>query len=44
MKKTIFSLVIAAVAIGSMSSAFADNHHRCHKVKVHHHWETRCHH
>jgi hypothetical protein len=46
MKKVLLALVAVAAGIGSMSSAFAyDNHHLvCHKVRVHHHWEKRCHH
>jgi predicted HAD superfamily Cof-like phosphohydrolase len=47
MKKILFALAFAAVAVGSMSSAFADEYHHhhpvCHNVKVHHHWEKRCH-
>ncbi|SOE96375.1 hypothetical protein SAMN05414139_09313 [Burkholderia sp. D7] len=46
MKKTILALVTAALTLGAFSSAYADDghHHRvCHKVKVHGHWQNRCH-
>ena len=46
MKKAILALAVAAVALGAIAPAYAyDEHHRpvCHKVKVHHHWEKRCH-
>ncbi|OYD75345.1 UNVERIFIED_ORG: hypothetical protein BDU10_0380 [Burkholderia sp. CF145] len=44
MKKVVLALVAAAAGFVSMSSAFAnDYHHECHKVRVHHHWEKRCH-
>jgi hypothetical protein len=45
MKKVLLALVAAAAGMGSISSAFAYDHHEvCHKVRVHHHWERRCHH
>jgi hypothetical protein len=46
MKKVLLALVAVAAGMGSISSAFAyDYHHEvCHKVRVHHHWERRCHH
>jgi hypothetical protein len=47
MKKVVLALAAAVVGfVGMSSSAFAyDNHHHpvCHKVRVHHHWEKRCH-
>ena len=46
MKKVVLALVAAVAGFTGMSSAFAyDNHHHpvCHKVRVHHHWENRCH-
>jgi len=45
MKKTVLALITAALTLGAFSSAYAnDPHHRvCHKVKVHDHWQTRCH-
>jgi hypothetical protein len=46
MKKLILSLAAAAVTLGCVAPAFAApyHHHReCHKVRVHHHWENRCH-
>jgi hypothetical protein len=45
MKKLVFAVLLAATSVLSVNSAFADEmHHRvCHKVKVHHHWENRCH-
>ncbi|WP_197500376.1 hypothetical protein [Caballeronia udeis] len=46
MKKTLLALVAAALTLGALSPAFAadDHHHRvCHKVKVHGHWQNRCH-
>jgi hypothetical protein len=44
MKKVVLALVAAAAGFMSMSSAFAYDHHlECHKVRVHHHWEKRCH-
>ena len=45
MKKVLLALALAAVTVGVISPAYADDHHHpvCHKVKVHHHWEKRCH-
>lgn len=46
MKKTMLALVAAAMTLCAFSPAYAyDEHHHpvCHKVKVHHHWEKRCH-
>ncbi|SEF13094.1 hypothetical protein SAMN02787142_7982 [Burkholderia sp. WP9] len=44
MKKLILALVTTVVTAGATLPAYAyDNHHHCHKVKVHHHWEKRCH-
>jgi hypothetical protein len=46
MKKILLALTFAAVSVGAMTSAFADDHDHhhpvCHKVKVHDHWEKRC--
>ncbi|MEI6001833.1 hypothetical protein H3V53_33185 [Paraburkholderia bengalensis] len=45
MKKVVLALIAVAAGFVSMSSAFANEHHHpeCHKVRVHHHWEKRCH-
>jgi hypothetical protein len=45
MKKTLLALVAAALTLGALSPAFADDHHHrvCHKVKVHGHWQNHCH-
>jgi hypothetical protein len=46
MKKIIFTAVLMAVSFMSIDAAMAApyHHHReCHKVRVHHHWENRCH-
>jgi hypothetical protein len=46
MKKIVIALALAAASFGVVASASAEeyHHHReCHKVKVHHHWENRCH-
>ncbi|MEM5437078.1 hypothetical protein [Paraburkholderia diazotrophica] len=45
MKKVVLALIAAAAGFAGMSSAFAYDHHHpvCHKVRVHHHWEKRCH-
>lgn len=46
MKKIILALVTAAASLGAITPAFAYEHHHhreCHKVRVHHHWENRCH-
>ncbi|MGF6724760.1 hypothetical protein P3T43_004129 [Paraburkholderia sp. GAS41] len=47
MKKILLALALAAVTVGVISPAYADDHDHhhqvCHKVKVHHHWEKRCH-
>jgi hypothetical protein len=45
MKQAILALAAVAVTLGSISQAFAYDHHHhrvCHKVRVHHHWVTRC--
>ncbi|MFC0397105.1 hypothetical protein [Paraburkholderia rhizosphaerae] len=45
MKKVLLVLVAVAAGLGSMSSAFADAHHReCHRVydHHHHHWVRHC--
>jgi hypothetical protein len=47
MKRIVFALAAAVITLGAIAPAYADDHnhyHReCHKVKVHHHWENRCH-
>jgi len=46
MKKIAIALALAAASFCVVASASAEeyHHHReCHKVKVHHHWENRCH-
>jgi hypothetical protein len=45
MKKIFLSVITAALTLGAFSSAYADDHHHrvCHKVKVHGHWQNRCH-
>lgn len=49
MKKFLLALAASAVTAGAfvaMPAQAAPYHHHtvCHKVKVHHHWVTRCHH
>jgi hypothetical protein len=45
MKKFILALAATIAALSAIAPAQADEHHHrvCHKVKVHHHWENRCH-
>ena len=44
MKKIAIALALAATTFCVITPASAQPHHReCHKVKVHHHWEKRCH-
>jgi hypothetical protein len=45
MKKVLLAAVAAVLALGALSPAYADDHHHrvCHKVKVHGHWQNRCH-
>ncbi|NMM02619.1 hypothetical protein HHL24_32440 [Paraburkholderia sp. RP-4-7] len=45
MKKVILALAAAVVALSAIAPAQAYEHHHkeCHKVRVHHHWENRCH-
>ncbi|MFM0598364.1 MULTISPECIES: hypothetical protein [Paraburkholderia] len=44
MKKIVLTLAAAVVALSAIAPAQAYEHHRvCHKVRVHHHWENRCH-
>lgn len=45
MKKILLAITLAAVTIGAIAPAYADDHHHrvCHKVKVHGHWQTHCH-
>jgi hypothetical protein len=44
MKKLLLIAATTLVSLAAIQPAFAYDHHNCHKVKVHHHWETRCHH
>jgi hypothetical protein len=44
MKKLFLIAATTLVSLAAIQPAFAYDHHNCHKVKVHHHWETRCHH
>ncbi|WP_322044934.1 hypothetical protein [Paraburkholderia sp. J67] len=44
MKKWLLIAATMAASLAAIQPAFAYDHHNCHKVKVHHHWETRCHH
>jgi hypothetical protein len=45
MKKLVLALLATVLTAGAIAPAYAydDHHHQCHKVKVHHHWEKRCH-
>ncbi|HTI17340.1 MAG TPA: hypothetical protein VL598_06725 [Trinickia sp.] len=44
MKQVMIALAALTVTFGTMSQAFAYDHHRvCHKERVHHHLVTRCH-
>jgi hypothetical protein len=44
MKQTILAITALTVVFGSVSQAFAyDHHHRvCHRERIHHHWVKRC--
>ena len=45
MKQAILAFAAAAIALCTIAPAFAYDHYSvCHKIRVHHHWETRCHH
>jgi hypothetical protein len=44
MKKLLLIAATTLVSLAAIQPAFAYDHHHCHKVRVHHHWETRCHH
>ncbi|HEV3430876.1 MAG TPA: hypothetical protein VG320_23590 [Paraburkholderia sp.] len=44
MKKLLLIAATTLISLTAIQPAFAYDHHDCHKVKVHHHWETRCHH
>jgi hypothetical protein len=41
MKKILLAVTFAAVSVGAITPAFA--HPVCHKVKIHGHWQKRCH-
>jgi hypothetical protein len=47
MKKAVLAVLAAGFTMFSVAPAFAappHHHHQvCHKVRVHHHWERRCH-
>jgi hypothetical protein len=48
MKKAVLAVLAAGVTLFAVAPAFAapppHHHHQvCHKVRVHHHWERRCH-
>ncbi|MGF6569592.1 hypothetical protein SAMN05443245_1471 [Paraburkholderia fungorum] len=46
MKKFALAIAAAIVTLSAVAPAQADEHHHhpvCHKVKVHGHWEKRCH-
>ncbi|WP_297356388.1 hypothetical protein [Paraburkholderia sp.] len=44
MKKILLAISLAAVTLGVIAPASAEEHHPvCHKVKVHGHWQKRCH-
>jgi hypothetical protein len=44
MKRAVLAVAIAATTFLSVAPTFAAEHHQvCHKVKVHAHWQKRCH-
>lgn len=46
MKKILLAALASVATIASVAPAYAYDHHHhpvCHKVRVHHHWEKRCH-
>jgi hypothetical protein len=45
MKKAVLAALAAGFTLIAAAPAFAAPHHHpvCHKVRVHHHWEKRCH-
>jgi invasion protein IalB len=45
MKKALLALAAVVAAVTAIAPAYADDHHHpvCHKVKVHGHWQNRCH-
>ncbi|WP_275937490.1 hypothetical protein [Paraburkholderia susongensis] len=44
MKKIVLAIAAAVATLSAIAPAQAYEHHReCHKVRVHHHVETRCH-
>ncbi|MFM0227206.1 hypothetical protein [Paraburkholderia dipogonis] len=45
MKKIVLAIAAAVAALSAIAPAQAYEHHHaeCHKVRVHHHWEKRCH-
>ncbi|MEX3790205.1 hypothetical protein [Paraburkholderia sp. BR14374] len=44
MKKIVLAIAAAVATLSAIAPAQAyERHHECHKVKVHHHWEKRCH-
>ncbi|WP_268966657.1 hypothetical protein [Paraburkholderia antibiotica] len=44
MKKIVLAIAAAVVTLSAIAPAQANPYHKeCHKVRVHHHWEKRCH-
>jgi hypothetical protein len=46
MKKAVLAVLTAGVTLFAVAPAFAAPYHHhpvCHKVRIHHHWERRCH-
>ncbi|MBB5496500.1 MULTISPECIES: hypothetical protein [unclassified Paraburkholderia] len=44
MKKIVLAVAAAVATLSAIVPAQANEHqHECHKVRVHHHWEKRCH-
>jgi len=44
MKKVALAFAALIVTLSAVAPAQAQPHHdECHKVRVHHHWEKRCH-
>lgn len=47
MKKLILALAASLTTLAAVAPAYADDYHHhhpvCHKVRVHGHWEKRCH-
>jgi hypothetical protein len=46
MKKIVLAAMASVSMLAAVAPAYAYDHHHhpvCHKVRVHHHWEKRCH-